>query len=233
MQFQTFSGWLSANPNATDDEKLTVLRGYIFAAAKESVDDGYITAGWANKKLLSLGIVARLDTRNSYTIEVPASGKAVLRFSATSRAQAMSLAASAMGSNRISVSDVTYDHAAITINGPEDTTPVAPDNAPATVADLLAKLRETVMLAHVAGPRICSSGASDLLAEFGLDPLPETKRFTVRRDAEVTLKTSVEAYDEDTAKRVAEWRWEDAHNGYSIAEVIAAEDTYTVTGDIA
>lgn len=224
----TWSEWIAVNSSQDDGVKLDVLRGYIEKAARTYVNTGDITAEWANKKLPALGVAARLGVRNRYTLEARTVGTFSHTVIAADRAEAVHLFRKVVAdASRLIVSGPEADAPTVT-SGPEDvtgSTPVLPDNAPTMVGETLAKLRETIMLAHLAGPRVCRIGANDVLETFDLDPLPETKVFTVDRPITATARTVVSAFDEASAQRVAEWRWEDERSGYSVPnENIADRD---------
>lgn len=220
--------WLEESKDETDAVKLAALREYIVHTARAEVHAGSIYTDWADKKLAALGITERIGT-NTYSVEAPVTaGSLVSVHVAASRAEAIQLfEAKVARGGAFTVRRVTIGDSKI-IDGPEDIDPALPVDVPATVDATLAKLRETIMLAHIAGPKkICDYGANLVLDFYGLAHLPQTREFVVTRPVEATMRTVVTAYDESTALRVAGWRWEDGRKGYAVAEA-ASTDAFTV-----
>lgn len=226
----TWSAWLADNPHAPEQDKLDALREYIFEAAQTAVADepDKITPAWLNKKLGPLGVVKRIPTDgNMYQLKVPVNVDPVqLTIYAGTRDEAIKRFMSMVSGARVTGAEAASDPEFV--SGPEDEDPTAfnPD-APTTVADTLAALREAIMLAVIAGPRICADGANGTLATFNLDPIPTRREYVVTRPAEATFRTVVTAYDEASAQRVAEWRWTDGRSGFTVAETADAGDFAT------
>jgi hypothetical protein len=216
----TWDEWVDANDDRDDATKLAALREYITATAREWVRSGDITGAWANKKLAKLGIADRLGT-NTYVLEAPITGAVRLTLAAATRAEAAAEFQRVMGhatGASILSPQVTADPTVI--SGPEDPDPnVVDPDVPATVQATLEMLREIILLGNVSGPRFnCDSGANRVLAEYGLAPVPPRKEYVVTRPATATMRTVVQAYDEASAERIAEWRWEDGRSGYTISD---------------
>lgn len=223
----TWIEWLESNKDSDETAQLEALRGLILAEAKRSVEADDIKADWANKKLPLLGITEQIPRESSYLFTAPVAGTLDLRVFATSRADALVKVAEILNRGGGSfVKGVAGAGAAVLIEGPEDVDLTVAGDAPSTVDDTLARLREIVMLGVIAGPHLCKRGVDDLLASFGLAPLPETKRFTVSVPIEGEMLTEVEAFDEDSARRVAGWRWSNGRSGYQLS---SATDTDVVT----
>jgi len=206
--------------------ELEVLREFIYAAAVSYSQRGDITPAWANKKLPGLGIDKIVPGASYYKLVVQLNGEAEYSFRANNRAEALRQTEDAITTaDRALITKISAVSAPVFTEGPEDPTPgVLPDDAPTTVDATLAKLRETIMLATVAGPKICRTGADDFLELFGLEPVPAPKTFIVKRPAEAVLETTVEAFDEETAERVATWRWENNKTGFTVAETAEPGD---------
>jgi len=221
----TWFGWSSINANADEATKLAALRELIVRDATKWVQNGEITAGWADKKLAKLGITDRIGSGNTYELEVTATGKFRMAVKATNRAEAESkFLAHLAAMNRAAISEPSAFALPVFVSGPADTDPTAPVD-PTTVDDTLALFREIVMLAHIAGPHICLDGANDLLDDYGLAPVPPVRTFTVSRPVIADMQTTVQAFDMVSAARVASWRWEDGKSGYTMkdAEPTAAD----------
>jgi hypothetical protein len=221
----TWLEWSEDNASQDDATKLAALREIITETARSFVYSGNINAAWANKKLAKLGITDRIDTTNAYTVEVPVSGTARFSLSGRTRAEALEAFARRMANAPVTVAQSVATAAPVFTDGPEDASTVQDPDAPVTVQATLDMLREIVMLGNVSGPRYnCDSGANRVLTSYGLAPLPERKTFTVRRPAAADMVTVVEAYDEATALRVADWRWEDGQKGYKATNVDPIDD---------
>lgn len=231
---ETWTDWLASNDDKDDAEKLGALREIIVQTARTWIDSGEITAEWANKKLTSLGITDQVDQLKDYTLETSASGTVQLVIRARNRADAETefrnrLAAAPM----VTVTGPDAPYAPKFVSGPEDHDPnaVVPD-APATVADTLTKLRQVILLGNISGPRFdCDSGASRVLASYGLAPVPARKTFVVTRPAAADMRTTVEAYDEASAERVAEYRWDNHQAGYTPVNVDAIGEAVVTAAD--
>jgi hypothetical protein len=215
----TWNDWINDPHNATADDlvKLGALRKFIFAAAEDghNSEPMKLTTEWVNKKLAPLGVADRLDGDNMYTMEAPATGTYRRQVVASNRDAAARAFANPSG-ELIAITGYTLLAVPTFVSGPEDPDPAAvhPD-APTTVTGTLEKFREGLMLAVIAGPRLCDHGVNEVLADFGLDPIPARKEFTVTRPATATATTTVTAYDAASAERVAEWRWENGHTAYT------------------
>jgi hypothetical protein len=228
-----WTDWLAANDLADEADKLTALHEIIVRTARDQVrNETYsrITAEWANKKLAKLGIPDRIGVRNSYVIEAPISGTIRLPVGAANRTAALALFESRV-TNAASweVSALVVQGAPVFASGPADEDPnVVDPDVPTTVQGTLDMLREIIMLGHIAGPKYCEDEANDVLASFGLAPIPPRRKFTVTRPVTAEMSTTVDAYDEESAQRVAAWRWADGRGGYNLANVDPT-DELTVT----
>jgi hypothetical protein len=225
-----WTDWQAAFPADDADTQLLALRKYIVRAALDAHahEPGKITAAWVNKKLPHLGISERIETESRYMVEAPARGILTLPVHARSRDEALQKFATAWG-NHMMISEACVTGDPQIADGPEDPTGELPDDAPDTVGATLERLRETILLAVVAGPRICIDGANEFLARFGLERVPERRQFVVTRPATAKARTTVTAYDEASAQRVAEWRWGDAYSGYTV-EIDDEAGDFTITG---
>jgi hypothetical protein len=232
----TWAEWIAdpGNDGLDDAVKLNILRDYIWRAAKDAhADDALIIkAEWLNKKLLALGVSANFSVTNSYTLRIPVSGFYSTQVSATDRGEAERLFRSTIGTG-VRVGDPVIIGTAEFTSGPKDFASGAlPDEAPGTVTATLEKLRETILLGVISGPKFCVPGANEVLESFGLAPVPERKKFTVTRRVGALASTTIEAYDEASALRVAQWRWDNRHTGFVVKEAdlvtagdfVAAED---------
>ena len=232
LNHSTWADWIADSANAAADDfiQLAALRKFIFMAAEVGHDNepSKLTPEWVNKKLAKLGVPDRIDGENTYTLEVPVTGIYRRQVVASNRAEAERRFAERRGT-QVSVTDYTVQGGTPTFTcGPEDPDPAVVDpGAPTTVNGTLEAFREYLLLAVIAGPRVCVEGVNDVLADFGLDRVPERKEFTVTRPATATATTSVTAYDEASARRVAEWRWGSNQSGYT-AEVLAEAGDFTV-----
>lgn len=213
--------WLGQADDLDEATKLSALREYITATARHYVERGQITREWANKKLARLGITERFDTNNTYEIETTVSGQAKLTVYARDRAAALASFKSQIANAvvvAVTGADAPYDPKFV--SGPEDATQDADPDAPTTVSATLDKLREIIMLGNIAGPRFdCETGVNQVLAAYGLAPIPARKQFTVGVPVEGVMKTTVTAYDEESARRVAGWRWGNGHAGFDLDHV--------------
>lgn len=223
----TWTEWLEANPDADATIRLAALREYIIELARNWAGRENITAEWINKKLAKLGIGYRIVRAAAYTLSVPVTADLSFAVYATNRAEAMQKFTDclrAIETRHATVLHATYTATPVFTDGPEDPdlSVVDPD-APQTEDATLAMLREIIMLAVVAGPRICEPGANTVLSSFGLPDVPARKTFTVTRPVEATATTVVEAFDEASAMRVAGWRWEDGRSGYTVNDLTATD----------
>lgn len=216
--------WVEENEDRDEATKLAALREYIAALGESWAGRENMTPGWINKKLTKLGITDLVSTRARYALTAPATGTLTIAVTAYSRTEALqewqrriSNADSFMVTDPKPTADPQFT------DGPEDPDPVAPDGAPQTVAETLNMLREIIMLAHISGPKICEAGANSVLKDFGLAEIPPRKSFKISRPVQAVAETLVEAYDEESAMRVAGWRWEDGKHGYQMSEVQATD----------
>lgn len=231
----TWAEWLEANDDRDDPTKLLALREYIVAVAKRWVNTCTYDARWANKKLAKLGITDRLPTREvAYVLAADVTGSLDLTVYASNRTDAMDKAVERLTSNGADyVRNIRAVGAPTFVSGPEDDDPDAvADDAPTTVDGTLARLREIILLGHIAGPRICKEEADDVLKDFGLAPIPPRKTFVVTRPVDAVMRTTVEAYDEESAQRVAGWRWDNNRSGYETTDAQPTGDA-TVLADAA
>lgn len=219
-----WTDWSDDNADRDEPTRLAALRELIFEEAKRWVAAAEITAEWANKKLATLGITERILREVPYAFEAPVTAVMDLRVYATSRTHAREKLAELLATNgggmvkRISSAGDVAD--AALVSGPEDAPTEVADDAPTTVDATLMKLRETILLGNIAGPRFnCEVGANRVLASFGLDPIPERKWFTVAMPVEGVMTTTIEAYDEQSAKRVGGWRWDNNRSGFGLDSV--------------
>lgn len=214
--------WSSRHLNADDDTKLAALREYIELAARRAVGQHHpgLDAAWMNKKLGPLGITTRIPCASTYILEAPVTATASITVVARDRAEARQKFGDLLSAGRVAVGICTAATDPVFTSGPEDADAVVPDpEAPTTVTGTLMKLRETIMLAHIAGPKVCRESADEMLEEFGLLPLPQEREYVVTRKAPVTMQTIVTAYDEQSAQRVATWRWDTRPDGFDVAKV--------------
>jgi hypothetical protein len=204
---------------ADDTTRLAGLREYIAAAGKSWVGHERITAEWVNKKLLGLGVTDLMQWEVAYTLTTEVTGSLDMVVYGTSRVEALEKAALRLnGTGSANVRNLTGVGTMTFASGPEDPDLTALDpDVPTTVDATLAALREVIMLGHVSGPKYCEDGANRVLAEFGLAPIPPTRTFTVSRPVEAVMTTTVQAFDENTAMRIAGWRWENNKTGYQMA----------------
>lgn len=230
MQFATqgitWPEWLDDNPDADDATKLAALREYIADTARLYVGrEKGLTAAWMNKKLLGLGITDLIENEHTYVMQTTLTGTVDFKVYARNRAEAMQKAADRLPglTANVVVNEVHTTTDPTLIDGPEDPTGVADDDAPQTVDATLAEFREVIMLGHISGPKYCEQGANRILADYGLAPIPAMQEFTITRPIEGVLRTTVRAYDQSSAARVAGWRWENDRQGYEIAEAEATD----------
>lgn len=229
-----FAEWMTDNPSADEATKLAALREFIVQYTRDHVEDGTLgetwscdrRAEWANKKLRKLGIAEVIEAEHLYQIEVPVIARVTLDVYGKNRAEALQYAEKQFqGDARMAAHKLTPTGPMVFASGPEDAGPtVVDDDAPQTVHDTLMALREIIMLAVVAGPHICTHGANQAMDAFGLARLPERKTFTVTRPALATMTTTVVAYDEESALRVAGWRWEDGRKSFTTSDAAEAGD---------
>lgn len=223
----TWTQWVQANDDRGEDAKLLALREYIVRSANKWVQAGEVTAGWVNKKLAKLGIMERVDSLNSYTVEATVTGTTTFTVAGNNRAEAIAkfreLVDNRAHSLVISAAAISGDPRVV--GGPEDADPEAVDaDAPTTVDATLEKLREIILLGHLAGPRYCNTGANQVLRSYGLDEVPPVREYVVTRPVEATMRTVVRAYDVDSANRVAGWRWDEGRTGWDVSEAKATDD---------
>lgn len=219
-----FTEWLSDNPAADDETKLAALRAYIYDTAVHGVQMGNFTPDWANKKLRKLGIARQITSTNVYALKAMVSAEVTLTIHASDRADALREFKDRLV-GRLTVFTPDTSGEPQFVSGPEDTDDVPlPDDAPTTTEETLTVLREVIMLAVIAGPHFCEDGANDALEEFGLAHIPARQKFTITRPADAELMTTVEAYDEASARRVADWRWEDGRQSYIVKAATATAE---------
>lgn len=218
--------WLADNADADEPTKFAALRECIAATARDRASGGDVGTDWINKKLAKLGIPV-LAATNTYVVEVPVSGMAVVTVYASTRAGAVQEVHNLAGTpgRRMAVSNPALLGGLTFTTGPEDVDPDAVDpDAPTTTDALLLALREALLLGHISGPKYCKEGTNDVLEEFGLGRVPDRRQFVVTRPAQVTMRTVVEAFDEQSAERVAGWRWDNDQAGYTVAETSSVGD---------
>jgi hypothetical protein len=217
---ETWAEWSTANTDVDMPEvtKLAALRGYIAATARKWVHDCTYDAAWANKKFAKLGMADRIGQENYYTVTATVTGTAQVGVYANSRAEALEKANARLSDRDPLISSISVTSDPVFTSGPEDSAPVNPDG-PQTVDATLTMLREIILLGHISGPKVCQVEADRVLASFGLAPIPERKTFTVAVPVEAVMKTTVEAYDEASASRVAGWRWDNDRTGYTVDHV--------------
>jgi len=209
--------WDDAHGDVNEPTKLAVLREYIVASAREQVTRGNITAEWANKKLSKLGITETIPVNSLYVIRQEATGTVEVSVYASDRTSALASFANRLADPRgVTARSVVVGGTPEFVSGPEDAQPEVGPDAPQTVDATLAALRETVMLAIIAGPRVCEHGANEFLGEYGLPPVPERKTFKVSRPVQAVMETEVQAYDPASAQRVASWRWDNDRSGFTV-----------------
>jgi hypothetical protein len=230
----TWIEWATANADVDmpDADRLTALHEFIEQTAREFVRSGSITTEWANKKLAKLGVAARITQNSAYTIEAQVTGRTAFTVYATNRADAEQAFRDRVANDRQTLSRGATVTSDVQFNsGPEDFDPTAPNpEAPVGVTDTLDMLREVIMLGNISGPRWdCDSGTNKVLASYGLAPVPARMEFTVSIPIEGAMTTKVEAYDEESAKRVAGWRWDNGRTGYALGAVTDT-DVLAVTG---
>jgi hypothetical protein len=224
----TWTEWSEDNADRDEATKLAALREIITVTAHEWVNSGEITAEWANKKLAKLGIADRLDLQNAYVLETTVVAPFKATVYAADRAAAEDQFKARL-THALTVAEAEAPYALRFVSGPEDAPQAGDPDAPTTIDATLTMLREIILLANVSGPRFnCDSGASRVLASYGLAPVPERKKFTVRRPAAVDMVTTVEAYDEASALRIADWRWEDGHKDFKASNVDPIDDLAVV-----
>jgi hypothetical protein len=223
----TWAQWDAANA-VDDDTRLAVLREFIFATAKAFANRYPVTPAWVNKKLGGLGVADRITAEQSYGIEVAVTGVLTIGVYAHNRAEALEkfedrvkgLAGGGFHvTNVISTSLPVFTDAS-----PQDQVGAVDDDAPQTVDETLAALREVILLGHVAGPKYCADEADEVLAAYGLDPIPAKVEFVVERPMTGTMRTTVTAYDVETAQRVAGWRWENERAGFELTQATPVDD---------
>lgn len=222
---ETWIDWLDANGDRDEDTKLAALREIIADTARTWVRSGEVTADWADKKLAKLGIMERVATMHTYRLEAPVQAKVNVSVTAENRAEAEQKFRSYLtGDVRTTITDVSVQGTPTFTAGPEDPDPNSPNpDAPTTVQGTLDMLREILLLGNIAGPRWdCDAGTNRVLASFGLAPVPSRRDYVVEVPADVTMRTIVTAYDESSAGRVAQWRWEDGRTGYSVVKATAS-----------
>jgi hypothetical protein len=217
-----------------DATKLAALREYIAATAREYVNtERGLTAEWMNKNLAALGVPERIAVEAVYYLTAAVTGTVTTRVYGHTRAEAADKIRFALdGSQRHVVSAVTLVGDPTFTSGPADPASGAVDlDAPTTVQDTLIKLREAIMLAHVSGPKICSDSANEVLAQYGLGPLPAMKTFMVKRPVTATAVTTVSAWDEESAMRVAGHRWDADRYDYTVVDLAAMDAPQLVVAE--
>lgn len=224
---QTWAEWIADPTQAALDDatKLAALREYIFAAAERFVgSEPGLDPEWMNKKLAALGVPDRIHREVSYTLRAPARGMIEFQVYGRTRAEAIEKGRERLnGTGSAALTKVELEPGAtFVLDGPQDPDSLVVADAPTTVDATLSTLREIIMLAVIAGPRICESGANDFLNDFGLAAIPARQGFTVAQPATVVMTTKVFAYDEGTALRVAGWRWDNGQAGFTAADAVPA-----------
>jgi hypothetical protein len=216
----TWTDWLAATAGGDADEaaQLTALREFIEQTARYWVRNGDIAPEWANKKLAKLGVTARILGEKAYVIKAAVLAEAEVSVYAYDRAAALEVFTTRLSGARLVVTGSTVQGDPVFTSGPEDAPDIADPDAPTTVDATLAMLREIILMGHIAGPKYCDYSANQVLAQYGLAPIPDRKPYVVTRPAAATLRTVVDAYDEASAAKVAEWRWDDGRVGFSVAE---------------
>lgn len=219
---ETWTDWLAANADRDGDDMVEALREIILRDARYGVGMGVFTAAWANKKLPLLGITEQIAVENVYVIEQQITGTFTHNVSGTSRADALARFSATLAersSGTIANVQPAVGATPTIVSGPEDVDVAAVlADAPQTVDAILAKLREIMMLAVISGPHMCVPGTSDKLEEYGLAPLPDRREYVITRPVDAVMQTVVNAYDEASAQRVADWRWDNNHTGYTVSE---------------
>jgi len=225
--------WEANNADRDEATKLLALREYIAATARDWRNAGEITAEWANKKLTVLGITNLIGFTSTYVVEATVSGTVSVGIQAATRAEALTLF-----EDRVSTGVQTMVSVQATLNdpkftaGPEDPDPNVIDlDAPATMQATLDMLREIILLGHIAGPKYCEQGANRVLASYGLAPIPPLKRFVITRPVAADMRTTVEAFDEMSAQRVAGWRWDNGRTGYELANADPIDEATVTAAD--
>lgn len=219
----TWETWAADNADQDEATKLAALREYIVQTAKRWVNSCTYDAAWANKKLATLGITDRIELVTSYTLEAPASGKLAVTIYARDRTEAVAKFHESVAAN---ANRLTYVRGAalqgdpVFVSGPEDVAEVVDPDAPTTVDATLIKLREVILLGHIAGPKVCEEEANNVLDTFGLAHIPPRRQYVVTRPVTAVMRTTVEAYDEASAARVAGWRWENGRAGHEVADAV-------------
>ena len=220
--------WTDENKDADEATRLAVLREYIFAVGRRWVNDCTYDAAWANKKFAKLGITDRIQSESRYVLRADVTGTIELAVYGFSRTEALETAKQRLnGVGSGQVTSVTAASEPAFVEGPEDVPATVDDDAPQTVDATLAKLREVILFGHIAGPKICEPEANRVLASFGLDSIPPRKTFKVSRPVTGEMSTTVEAYDEASAQRVAGWRWENGRSGHTIDQAVSDEPVVT------
>lgn len=221
--YVTWKTWAADNADQDEAAKLAALREYIVQTAKSWVNSCTYDAAWANKKLAALGITERIDAVNPYTLEVSASGTIAVNVYAHDRAEAVAKfhETVAANANRLTyVKGATIQGDPVFVSGPEDVATVVDPDAPTTVDATLIKLREVILLGHLAGPKVCEEEANNVLDTFGLAHIPPRRQYVVTRPVTAVMRTAVEAYDEASAARVAGWRWENGRAGHVVVDAV-------------
>lgn len=225
--------WVDANDDRDEATMLAALREYIAATARRWVRDCTYDAAWANKKFAKLGMTDRIETENHYIMTAAVTGTAEVGVYANSRAEALEKANARLSNRSALISSISVTSDPVFTSGPEDPAPVSPDG-PQTVDATLTMLREIILLGHISGPKVCQAEADRVLASFGLAPIPERKTFVVSRPVTAEMRTTVEAYDEASAQRVAGWRWDNDRTGYKTVNAeVTDEATVTAADNVA
>jgi len=211
---------------STGENALDALRAFIVQAARLWVGkEPGLTADWMNKKLHRLGIAERIEVEHAYQLTGTVTGTVNLRIYGRTRAEAADKFRALLdGHNPANTVAATLVGDPTFTDGPEDPDPADVDpDAPTTVDSTLLKLHELIMLGHISGPKYCDTGANRVLASFGLDPIPPRRTYTVTRPVEGIASTTVSAFDEASAMKVAGWRWDDGQTGWTVGDVEAAD----------
>jgi len=215
--------WLANNEDRDEATKLAALREYIVAVARKWVRDCTYDEVWANKKFGKLGITERFDISQQYVLQVAITADLTTSVYAASRTEALEKFNARIAHAGGNITNIAAAGDPVFSSGPEDPDPLGDPDAPQTVGATLALLREIILLGHIAGPRICEAQANQVLASFGLAPIPERRTFKVSRPVDAVMTTTVEAYDEESATRIAGWRWESNRSGYNLATAEAKD----------
>lgn len=227
-----WTDWLAESGDEPEATRLAALREYIAHTARAQVTYGTITAEWANKKLAILGVTERISTPREYVLKTSIVADVEMTIYAADRAAAQEGFKHRLG-GRLNVTDAEAPYELKFVSGPEDDddVPAVADDAPTTLGATLVKLREVIMLAHLAGPKVCDDGANEVLDFYGLAHLPQTREYVVTRPAAADMRTTVRAYDEASALRIAGWRWDDNQAGYTTVNIDPIDEATVTAAD--